>query len=468
MIDVVVVGAGPTGLMLAAELRLCGATVRVIEKLPSPTGLSKALGIAGRTIDILEHRGLLDRFAAAQPPAPPRAAFFHFGGVPLDPRRLTGTPPRFLNLLQAHVEALLEERARELSVEIARGQELTALTQGAYHVRLTVSGAALDARFVVGCDGARSAVRKLCAIEFPGAPPRHLMRLGDVRLPADFVAEHGGGWVRGRPPFVPLGDGYVRLITSEPIPEGFDRDTPMTLDELRESARRVFGMDLPMHDPRWLSRFTDASRQAEHYRRGRVLLAGDAAHVVLPAGGPGINLGVNDAVNLGWKLAAEVRGTAPNGLLDSYHAERHPAGAAALRNTRAQGAMVQQTAEGTALRELFASLLEEPIVLRRIVDLQQGNDVRHDMHIGSRHPLVGTFTRAIPEAVASTSRARALLLVGANDAELALRAKPYSGAVDVVRTDSRDAMLVRPDGFVAWAGDAELLDNALATWFPRT
>jgi 2-polyprenyl-6-methoxyphenol hydroxylase-like FAD-dependent oxidoreductase len=461
--EVVVVGAGPTGLMLASELALAGVRPVVVEKLSAPTGLSKALGIGGRTVDLLEHRGLYDRFVAAMPVAPSRAAFIHFGGVPLDLHRLPGSPPRFLDLLQARVESLLDGRASELGVEIRRGIEVTALEARDDSVRLTAGGRAIDARFVVGCDGGRSVVRKLAGIDFPGLEPTHLLRLGDVKLPQVFLSERGGGWTNGRAPFVPLGDGYVRVITRELYPAAFDRAAPMTLDELCASAKRVFGFDLPASEPRWLSRFSDASRQAAVYRKGRLLLAGDAAHVHLPAGGPGINLGINDAVNLGWKLAAEVRGDAPEGLLDSYQTERHPAGAAVLRMTRAQSAML----ENLAVRELVAGLLDEPAVLRRIVDMLQGNDLRYEMHLGAPHPLVGIFARAQPATVPSTARVRGALVVRAANDRLAHHALPYAGAVDVAIVPGAEPMLLRPDGFVAWAGDPAGLERALARWFPR-
>jgi 2-polyprenyl-6-methoxyphenol hydroxylase-like FAD-dependent oxidoreductase len=253
---------------------------------------------------------------------------------------------------------------------------------------------------VVGCDGGHSSVRELAGIEFPGTPPARLLRLGDVKIA-------GGGenplvWQGGRPPFPPLGDGYFRVITSEPYPAGFDRETPMTLTELHESVRRTTGKDVPMTEARWLSRFTDASRQADQYRKGRVLLAGDAAHIQLPAGGPGLSTGLSDAANLGWKLAAQVRGWASAGLLDSYHSERHPAGARVLMHTRAQGVLQSAGEHSSALRTLLSELMQDDRTLRRIVDLVHGKDVRYAMDDDSdTDPVTGGWA---PELTLVTER----------------------------------------------------------------
>src|SRR5262245_61531649 len=396
MEDVVVIGAGPTGLMLACELRLAGTRALVLERLSAPTGLSKALGLSGRAVDLLDHRGLLPRFRACEPPnATAFRQLFHFGGIPIDVRRLEGEPPKFVFVLQAVTERLLAERAMELGVEIRRGQELAGLREADECVELITRTARgerrLAARFVVGCDGGGSAVRELAGIPFTGLSPTRLLRLGDVRL--GDLASSATAWEGDRPPFPEIDGGYVRVITNEPYPADFDRRVPLTVDELRESVQRTTGRRLRITEARWLSRFTDASRQAERYRKGRVLLAGDAAHVKLPAGGPGLSTGLNDAANLGWNLAAQLHGWAPAALLDSYDTERHAAGQRMLMHTRAQGALIGGSGELTpALRELVGELMRDPHTLRRLVDLLQGNDVRYPMGDEiAEHPITGKW-----------------------------------------------------------------------------
>jgi 2-polyprenyl-6-methoxyphenol hydroxylase-like FAD-dependent oxidoreductase len=493
-IDVVIAGAGPTGLMLACELRLAGVSPIVLERLPAPTGLSKGLGIWGRAIDALDHRGLLERFSEGLGPA--LTAFAHFGLIPLAPlglERLSEAPPRMLPIQQARLEHLLEERARELGVEIRRGHELTGFHQDEEGVTVDVRGPAgvdrLRARFLVGCDGGGSAVRKLAGIAFPGTEPTSLLRLGDVKLPAELLQSSPQG---GRPPFPPLGDGFYRVITREPYPPSFDRNAPMTLDELRESVRRTYGRDVPMSEPRWLSRFTDASRQAQQYRVGRVLLAGDAAHIHLPAGGPGITTGLLDATNLGWKLAAEVRGWASPTLLDTYHSERHPVGRRVIMHTRAQSVLMGPGEHVAAMRELFTELLRNDQTLRHIVDLLQQTDTHYEMDgrtlpLPDRHSLVGRWVPSLTIATAEGTkrvpelmhRARGVLLELAGRKALREIASGWSQRIDVVparcaeSTNSADALLIRPDGYVAWAaapGESDeearrALIRALTTWF---
>jgi 2-polyprenyl-6-methoxyphenol hydroxylase-like FAD-dependent oxidoreductase len=481
--DVIVVGGGPTGLMLACELNLTGARALVLEQLSQPTGLSKALGLGGRAVDVLDHRGLLERFRRREPPhASSIAGFFHFGGIPIDARRLDGEPPKFLFVVQAVIERLLAERASELGVTVHRGCELVHLEQTDDQVHLAARTAdgerRFQARFVVGCDGGRSTVRRLAGIAFSGLPPTRLLRLGDVRIAG--LAESSLTSGAGRLPYPPLDDGYFRVITVEPYTTDFDRAAPITLDELRESVQRTTGQEIPITEARWLSRFTDASRQAEQYRKGRILLAGDAAHVQLPAGGPGLSTGLNDAVNLGWKLTAHVQGWGPTDLLDSYHVERHAAGARMLLHTRAQGALLASGGQTAALRELFAELMQEPIVLRRLVDRLQGTDVRYAMteDADDAHPLAGTWA---PDLKLSTERgqrriadlmhcARGVLL-DFNGGMLGDFASSWSDRVDVVRAKcvSRpdvNGLLIRPDGYVAWAGHATgTLDRSLRRWF---
>ena len=303
MIDVVVVGAGPVGLMLASELRLAGVEVLVLEKLERPTGLSKALGITGRGEDFLAMRGLLERFRRRAPPAPP--GIHHFALIPLDVGK-TALAEKGVFIPQAITEEILEERALELGTTIRRGVTVAGVAQDDEGVTIEVIEAGkterLRAHYVVGCDGARSVVRHAAGIGFSGMEPTSLLRLGDVNL--DEGATAG-------PPFIPLGDGWLRVVVKEPMPLAFDPSVPMTLDELKKSIARVYGLAAPLREARWLSRFTDASRLADRYRQGRVFLAGDAAHIHLPAGGPGLLTGFGDALNLGWKLAAVLRRSAP-------------------------------------------------------------------------------------------------------------------------------------------------------------
>ena len=485
--DIVIAGGGPTGLMLACELALCGVRPRVLEALPRPTGLSKALGFSGRAVDILDFRGILDRFRAASPDLGDIRRLAHFGGIPLDVGRAPGLALRFIPVLQADTEAVLAARAAELGIEIERGSEVVGLHQHDDGVTVTVAvgGATreLEAGYLIGCDGGHSAVRKLAGIAFPGIEPTLLLRLADVKLPAvPPGAQLPFGTIR-------LDADYVRVTTMEPYPEGFDRDVPMTLDELRDSVRRVHGIDLVMAEPRWLSRFTDASRQAEHYRVRRVFVAGDAAHIHLPAGGPGLSTGLNDAANLGWKLAAAVRGWAPAGLLDSYHAERHPVGLRVLMHTRVQAALLRGGPHRPALREFFTEILQDEATIRRVANLLAGN-VRYALGPPDADPRVGAWAPDLPlvtesgpsRLAALMHRARGVLLDlrgDPRDPALAQLAAGWADRVDLIcahpgeAAAGVDVLLVRPDGYVAWAaatgGDRPLdpsgVRAALETWF---
>jgi 2-polyprenyl-6-methoxyphenol hydroxylase-like FAD-dependent oxidoreductase len=481
--DVVIAGAGPTGLMLACELHLAGIRPVVLERLAEPTGLSKALALVGRSVDILDCRGLLGRFRDRAAVAIPPAA--HFALVPLDLGKAGDIGLRGLWIQQAVTEQILNDYARDLGVEIRRGYELTALRQDAGGVSVQVTGPQgheqLRARFVVGCDGGASLVRRQAGIDFPGLAPAFLLRLGDVTLEAGLTS---ADLPDVRVPLVPLGSGFYRVITTEPYPPDLDRDAPMTLDELRASIRRVNGRDLPIGGARWLSRFTDASRQAARYRAGRVLLAGDAAHIHLPAGGPGLNTGLLDAVNLGWKLAAEVRGWAPPGLLDTYHTERHAEGERVLLHTRAQGALIGAGADGrlAALREVLGQLLSYQQPLRHLLGLMYALDTRYDTGAADPHPLAGRWAPNLslttPQGATSVAEllrpARGVLLDLTAAGTVAAAGHGWDDRVDVLTAQSPGppaaALLIRPDGYLAWAAahdppHAGGLRHALTTWF---
>jgi 2-polyprenyl-6-methoxyphenol hydroxylase-like FAD-dependent oxidoreductase len=505
MTDVVVVGAGPTGLMLACELRLAGARPVVLERLPEPSPLPRANGVVGQVVRLLDLRGLLERFAADAFAAGPLPVF-QFGPVPMSLGRLADNPLRGVVISQPQVERLLRERAHELGVDIRSGHELTALSQEPDDgVLLGVRGPGgeyrLHTRYVVGCDGARSFVRKATGVGFPGTTSDQTTRMGDVTLPETMIVPETGeldlpgvgrlrpaGWTRterGSFVFGQFRPGTYRVAVIEDGGEGglpADRDEPMTLEELRGSARRVLGADLPMTDPLWLSRTVGNSRQAERYRTGRVLLAGDAAHL-FSAGGAALNTGLTDAANLAWKLAAQVNGWAPPGLLDTYHDERHPAGRRALMHTRAQAALLGQSVESEALREVFTELFEHDEPLRQIGEMLNGSDIRYDMALdtdapgASPHALVGGW---VPDLMVTTGSgatrvarlmrgARPVLLDLTGGRSLAEVAEGWKDRVDVVtaRGDGHpapaDALLIRPDCYVAWAtGPATGPDDAAA------
>src|SRR5215217_5111113 len=360
VIDVIVAGGGPTGVMLAGELRLQGVHVVVLEKEAEPTNVVRSLGLHVRSIEVMDQRGLLERFLALGKQYP--VGGFFAGIAKPTPDRLDTAHPYILGIPQTVTERLLTEHAVELGVEMRRGCELVGLSQDDHGVTVELAdGTQLRSRYLVGCDGGRSTVRKLLGVGFPGEPARREWLSGEVELtaPPEEVAavvtevrQTQKGFGVG-----PSGEGLYRFVVpAEGVTE--DRSLLPTLEEIKQRLQVFAGTDFGVHSPRWLSRFGDATRQAERYRTGRVLLAGDAAHIHPPVGGQGLNLGLQDAFNLGWKLAAAVDGWAPEGLLDSYHTERHPVGADVLTTSRAQ-AELQSTEPGPqAVRRLLAELMD--------------------------------------------------------------------------------------------------------------
>ncbi|WP_371619415.1 rifampin monooxygenase [Streptomyces sp. NBC_00454] len=470
MMDVVVAGGGPTGMMLAAELRLHGVHVVVLEKEAEPTRVVRALGLHARSVEVMDQRGLLERFLPLGRQYP--VGGFFAGITKPSPDGLDTAHPYVLGIPQTIVERLLTERAAELGVEIRRGHELVGLSQDEHGVTAELAdGTQLRSRHLVGCDGGRSTVRKLLGIGFPGEPTRTDTLLGEVELTApsetvDAVVSEVRKtqlWFGA----MPLGDGVYRVVAPAAGVAG-DRRVPPTLDELKRQMREAGGTDFGAHSPRWLSRFGDATRLAERYRDGRVLLAGDAAHVHPPVGGQGLNLGVQDAFNLGWKLAAQVRGWAPEGLLDSYQAERRPVAADVLDNTRAQMQLMSLEPNARAVRRLLSELMEFENVNRHLTEKIIATGIRYDL--GKGHELVGRRLRDIElergRLYELMHEGRGLLLDQTGRLSVAGWADRVDHVVDVSGELDVPAVLLRPDGHVVWAGeDQQDLLGRLPGWF---
>ncbi|AFM15643.1 2-polyprenyl-6-methoxyphenol hydroxylase-like oxidoreductase [Mycolicibacterium chubuense NBB4] len=470
MFDVIIAGGGPTGMMLAAELRLHGVDVLAVERDAEPPLAVRSLGLHVRSIEIMDQRGVLDRFLAAGR-RHPIDGFFAGIAKPAPPD-LDTAHGYVLGIPQPVTDRLLAERAAELGAQTRRGAEVVGLAQDDDGVSVELAdGTALRSRFVVGCDGGRSTVRKVLGVGFPGEASRVETLLGEMATTADIetITEVMTDVRRTQVRFglMPVGDGFYRVI----VPAGGiteDRTVPPTLEDFRQRLRAVAGTDFGVHSPRWLSRFGDATRLADRYRVGRVLLAGDAAHVHPPAGGQGLNLGVQDAVNLGWKLAAEVRGRAPDGLLDTYETERRPVAADVLNNTRAQMELMSTEPGPQAVRTLLAELMDFDDVNRYLIEKITAIGVRYD--IGDGHALLGRRLRDVRlgrgRLYELMHDGRGLLL----DQTGGLSAAGWADRVRLVADVSEEldvpAVLLRPDGYVAWVGDAQAgLEAAMSRWF---
>jgi 3-(3-hydroxy-phenyl)propionate hydroxylase len=477
---VVIAGGGPTGLMLAGELALAGVDVAIVERRAGQelAGL-RAGGLHSRTIEVLDQRGIADRFLSQGQVAQVAA----FAGTPLDISDFPTRHPYGLGLWQNHIERILAGWVGELEVPIHREREVTGFAQDDTGVDVELSdGQSLRAQYLVGCDGGRSVVRKAAGIEFPGWEPTTSFLIAEVELAEEpeWGLHHD---TLGRHAFGRLEEGGpARVMVTE---EHLVTTSDATLRDLSEALIAVWGTDYGVHSPTSISRFTDMARQAATYRERRVLLAGDAAHVHNPVGGQGLNTGVQDAVNLGWKLAQVVNRTSPDSLLDTYHVERHPVAARVLRNTIAQVALFRTDDRTKALGDTISELLSMDAPRERFAAMMSGLGIHYDL--GEGHPLLG---RRMPDLDLVTANGPLRVFTLLHDARPVLLNLGESGGVNITPWVNRvrlidaeyvgmwelpvfgavtapTAVLIRPDGYVAWVGDrTDLgLPDALTTWF---
>jgi 3-(3-hydroxy-phenyl)propionate hydroxylase len=488
---VVIAGGGPTGLMLAGELALAGVDVAVVERRPNQElSGARALGLMSRTIEIFDQRGIADRFLSAGK----IAQVTGFAVTRLD---ISDFPTRHnygLALRQKHIERILAGWVTELEVPILYGREITGFMQHDDGVDVTLAdGQSLRAQYLVGCDGGRSVIRKTAGIDFPGWDPTTSNILAEVEMtekpPYGVHRSAVGTYAFGREEYEFINGeivykevGPIGVMVTEPNPNS---TADPTLNDLKNLLIAACGTDYGVHSPTWISRFTDMTRQAASYRSGRVLLAGDAAHVHSPIGGQGLSTGVQDAVNLGWKLAQVIKGTSPDTLLDSYHAERHPVGARVLKATMAQVALHREDDRTLAVRDIVGDLLKMEEPRKHIAGMMSGLDIRYDF--GEGHPLLG---RRMPDLDVVTARGPRRVFSFLHRAQPILLNFGAPHAIEIMRWSERvqyvdatyagkwelpvlgevpapAAVLIRPDGYVAWVGDgtAEGLAEAVTTWF---
>ena len=474
---VAIAGAGPTGLLLAAELAMRGVRVVILERNAKRPPFVRAFNLGPRSLELLDRRGIAERFIGEGRKVP----FMSFAALeePLDLSELDTDHPYVLGIAQTRTEALLEAHALERGAELRWGHEVTNLVQDDDGVTIGVHDAIASrryqfrARWMVGCDGGRSTVRKLAGIGFPGTAATRWSLLGDVELADPSSCGFGLHQTERGTVFVIPRPGYVRIIVGDPSPPT-DRDQPVTLSELAGAVRRVLERDVGLENPRWLTRFGNAARLAERYRAGRVLLAGDAAHVHPPAGAQGLNVGLQDAFNLGWKLAGVVQGWAPDALLDSYHAERHRAGERVLMHTRAQAELGQTDERMAPVRALLRSIARRPDVRRELAEMVTGLETRYEVaepEVMSRQPWLGRLAPntsvlagdSVTSIAACLSDGRALLVARAERAELARLAAERAERVNLVYAlpqtrvpawlGDADAACIRPDGHIEWIDD---------------
>jgi 2-polyprenyl-6-methoxyphenol hydroxylase-like FAD-dependent oxidoreductase len=508
-VDVVVAGGGPVGLMLACELRIAGVSVAVLEQRTEVDPTIKAGSLNAPSVEALYRRGMLKALQEAQAENLERFVAFakqraqgeqgeqgeqgtgrlkfagHFGGIMLNADRLDPDDPDLSGhgpaavvsiVSQQQLEALLEARAIELGADVRRGVTLTRFESDPEGVLVATSHGEIRARWLVGCDGGRSTVRKLAGFDFPGTDPEITAYQALVELSG---AENlGVGWNATDTGLYAHGPVPGRILTVEFGGVPASRDAPVTVAELETALRKVSGTDVRVTAVKTATRFTDNARQATTYRLGRVLLAGDAAHVHSPFGGQGLNLGLGDAMNLGWKLAATIRGWAPDGLIDTYTTERHPIGAWVLDWTRAQNAVMRPDPRARALRQVITDLTETVTGTTYFAKRLSGVWQRYDLP--GDHPLTGQSAPDL-ELADGTRLAdhlhsgHALLLDLTDDRDLRTRADAYTDRLNLVTLGTADrqdltALLIRPDGFVAWAADTltgddlSSLDKALSTW----